>query len=258
MEYNEPKINMDISESSNEVIKNTLSKPSRSIGDACGIVLDFFNNTILLPLQKYNIKAKFELENYTKELENKLLEIPKEKLIKPKINIIGPAFESLKYNMDEKDIKDMFTNLITKSVNSDYIGKITPAYVDIIKQLSSEDAKYIKKIYEISKNTIAILELKIDYPEGFKPLRTHAIIDKNDDYFFIDQCVLDNLLRLQLIQIPYEIILLNTNYNDIFNKIKQSKQMKLLQLPESTKLNYFKKSIDFTSLGRNFIDICLS
>lgn len=255
---NETKVNIDISDSTNEIIKNTLSKPSKSVGNACGIVLDFLTNTLLLPMQKYNIKARFQLENYAKELENRLMEIPTDKLAEPKINVIGPAFESLKYNMDEKDIKEMFTNLIIKSVNKDYKESVTPAFIDIIKQLSSEDAKYIKKIYEISKKYVPIIKLKLEYPKGFTDLTNYAIISGIDNYFFIDDFILDNLLRLKLVQIPHGIYLINTNYENIFNKIKEQPELKFFPIPNNAKLSYSEGKLEFTSFGKKFIDICLS
>ena len=111
------KLNLDICSSLNNSINNVLDKPSKEIGTSIGTILEFFNNTFLYPLKKYNIYAERKIAQFKEELTEKMLKIPKEDLVEPSMNIFGPTLEALKYNLDEKYIKEMFTNILLADIN---------------------------------------------------------------------------------------------------------------------------------------------
>lgn len=59
-----------------------------------------------------------------------------EERVESSINIVGTTIESLKYNLDEEHIKDMFTNILISDMTKDKKEKVLPAYIEIVKQLS--------------------------------------------------------------------------------------------------------------------------
>ena len=57
-------------------------------------------------------------------------------LIQPRNSVVGPAVERLKYCLDEKEIRDMFLNLLSASVDSRKAGQVHPSFADIVSQMS--------------------------------------------------------------------------------------------------------------------------
>ncbi|MGN1012254.1 MAG: DUF4393 domain-containing protein [Clostridia bacterium] len=258
-------LHADISESANKALSNALDKPTKSLGNAGGIVLDFFNKTILYPMHKYNIKATHKLKEYAKSLEEKLAEIPTEKLVEPKINVIGPAFEALKYNIDEEILKNMFTNLIVNSKNIDCRGKVLPSYVEIIKQLDSKDAAFLTNFKETDIYSFRCITLKVatEGGNGYRKLDDNFIlICKNNsekptviNTLKLDNITIDNLERLKLVELNFNEWYTENQqlYDTLFSCVSSN-----IKLPEGQTLSFDKGILYLTDFGKNFIDICLS
>ncbi len=84
------------------------------------------------------------------------------------MSIVGPALEASKYYFDEKEIRNMFANLIASSMDSTYNGLVQHSFVEIIRQLSPYDAKLFNTLEEefaINYKTkdIAIDSLNTEY-----------------------------------------------------------------------------------------------
>ena len=255
-----PKIEIttNFSDTVNEAYKDVAQKPLQSGSKAVSTLLDFFNNTILYPMQKYNLYAENKLNNFARELQEKALKIPNENLIEPKVNILGPSIEALKYNLDEEHIKEMFTNILISDIDNRKNKKIHPSFIEIVKQLSSEDAKDLKFLKEIGKNDLPIMNIKYNLTTSgfFFPTKNIFLIHDNDVYDS-DVIVINNLVRLNLITIDYAHCLTNKEiYEQGFNKIKP-----YFDIPKNSnvkELGYDKGILSFTQFGKDFIDICLS
>ena len=92
--------------------------------------------------KKQQHRHSLNFEDYVSKIQNKTQEIPEEFLQEPKLNIVGPALEASKYYIDSEILREMFANLISSSVDSRKSSKTHPSFVEIIKQLSSLDAKF--------------------------------------------------------------------------------------------------------------------
>lgn len=64
-------VDLDLTKTTNDIYNDALKKPIASSSNVIETVVDFFHNTILYPLQKYNIYAKNKLENYANRLQEK-------------------------------------------------------------------------------------------------------------------------------------------------------------------------------------------
>jgi len=70
------------------------------------------------------------------KLTPKLKDIPVEKLVPPEPNIAVPSYEALRYSLDIEELREIYTNLLASSMNTDTKDYTHPASVEIIKQLS--------------------------------------------------------------------------------------------------------------------------
>jgi hypothetical protein len=73
-------------------------------------------------------------------INRSLAKVPKEDLEKPQMEIIGPIIEGIKYQNESSILYEMFSELLTSSINKNRLGDVHPAFPGIIKQLSPDEA----------------------------------------------------------------------------------------------------------------------
>lgn len=76
----------------------------------------------------------------------KLKDVPPENIVEANPRITVPAVEALRYSGSEVDIREMFANLIATDLNKDTKNRAHPSFVEMIKEMSVEDAKLLKSI----------------------------------------------------------------------------------------------------------------
>lgn len=256
-------IKVDLTKTVEKAYDDVASNPLKSSGDVASTLFDFFHNTVLYPMQKYNIYAKGKLEDYANNVKNRIENsVPEENQVAPKINIWGPTIDSLKYNLDEEHIKEMFTNILVSSVDNRKQNRVLPSYIEVVKQLSKEDAEFLKLLkrsffYDTGFYLI-FLKRKNKVSKGFNWLSNkYLAIDSPDNgrigIMKPSNIVLDNLVRLQLINIPSdEHFTHQPLYDQVFEFAIGDNNI------EKSETDCSKKVLRITDFGKNFIDICLS
>lgn len=82
-------------------------------------------------------------------LTKKLSQIPPEKIIPPAINIAGPILINFPFVSGEKELRDLYANLLASAMHEDKKDSVHPSFAFLIQQLSSEEAVLIKHISSI-------------------------------------------------------------------------------------------------------------
>lgn len=250
-------IKADLTDTIKEVSTNALEKPTKEVGNILGTTLGFLHNTVLYPMQKYNIYAQNKLNEYAKELENKIEEIPSEKLVEASVNILGPTMEGLKYNLDEEHIKNMFTNILAADMNIDTKNKVHPSYIETVKQLNAEDAIFLQNFMKFKTKSFCSIELKLvsNEDKGYSRVGRAYYLHEDADtpIRLLDPIVVDNLSRLNLIDVQYDEYFVNNNkYDLIFEELS-----KKLTVAEKHSLEFDKGILKLTDYGKNFVEICI-
>lgn len=129
--------------------------------------------------QKKDLTRRSNLELFKNDINIKISNIPEHNLQEPKMSVLGPSLEASKYYFEEKHYREMFSNLIAGSCNKEYNESIHPSFVDLIKQLSSNDALILQHLnkhedcyfadYTLLKDVnyndnLCIMEEKVFYP----------------------------------------------------------------------------------------------
>lgn len=258
-------VKADVSESAN----NLMAKPSKSFGDVVATVIDYFHNKWLLPMQEYNIVTRHNLEQFEKELKNKVDQIPEDKQAEPSISIWGQTMDSLKWNMDDeqKHIRDMFTNILTSDVNSDTKNKVQPAFIEIVKQMSRDDAKLlsdlvaISNIFNIYEERVYVRKIGESKPQEYFSIRRYICAlskhEEEDSLYDGDfEVNLDNLKRLGIM----------TESNGYYGEWKRAKKFEKKGEWRKFENDEGRESVtditqngklEVTSFGKQFIRICL-
>lgn len=103
-------------------------------------------NAALLPLEALVWKFEQYATFMNTRVADKLKNTPEDQIITPKPNIAVPAIEALRYSGHEEEIADLFANLLAASMDRSKAGSVHPAFVELIKQLTPDEAKLLKTI----------------------------------------------------------------------------------------------------------------
>lgn len=211
---------------------------------------------IYIQERPYKMKKAFE-EMRMKYDKN----IPPKYQTEPSSYIALKGVNELAYYLDEEYLKEMFQNLLVSDMDSRKQSHIEPAYIEIVKQLSKSDARLLKFIKEnkLFHNEPIIKLLQINHSDGGHTYPSNDIwLIANCTPQLIPAIVIDNLLRLKIIEIDFTVFRTDQHiYDGAFQKIKNATP--LGAVPDVVKnLNFSKGVLKVTDFGKNFIDICLS
>ncbi|WJH30480.1 DUF4393 domain-containing protein [Paenibacillus sp. CC-CFT742] len=240
-----------------EVTKGALTPPATEIGKGLSNLVYF----VFSPLLKARVKIEHQVEKMKKELNESISDIPDDKLVEPPLNIVGPALEGSKYYIENDDIRSFFVNLISSAANSDKADKVHPSYVEIIKQMSPQDATCLKFLVDERNTGCGILHLQ--YGEnigGYREIKylfpIPGINTSNMDSYLSS---VDNLIRLGIIECGsrefrdstrYETMRVLDNIVEIYDKA-----MKVSSPDGNVTLK--NGSWNFTKLGGHFVTSCI-
>ena len=71
---------------------------------------------------------------------------PEGRICSPSLHIAGPALEAMRFATDEPDLRSLYVNLIAASMDTERVRRAHPAFVEIIKQLTPDEARIIASI----------------------------------------------------------------------------------------------------------------
>lgn len=219
-----PKIDVNISNNVTDLVDkplhNIVDKPAAAIGNG----LESLFNLVFSPIEYLNQKAQLacqhqiekkqliyqqSIEKYKQELENKIREIPPENMVEPDFHTAYLALENSKSCITDDELRKMFVNLISNSMNSSTSNSAHPAFASIINQMSILDAKILMAFKFSERYPILELREKINQG-GYKPFMTnlflYIVLNINDHIDFDSTQVassISNLDRLGLIEVDY-------------------------------------------------------
>ena len=187
-----------------EIYKDALSPVVKPIGE----ILGFLPRSIKLALsgwEKWLINGEESLRLTANAIKEKVKQIPEEKLVEPEPYVAIPAIQQISYCQNSEELRDLYANLLTASMNADKKWLVHPSYVDIIKQLNPDEAKYLKNLPPMA----VVIHPLIDVDFSIENNGEHPIISNFTNYNLNvlehpeNICAyVDNLVRLNLIEIP--------------------------------------------------------
>lgn len=251
---------------SSELIKAAGDGPeakeaARNIGKTALTVTKAINNA-LLPLAAVNFafdKARIYFEEkFQKDITEKVASIPSEELIEPKASVAGPALQGLAFSHDEPNLKEMYLSLLTTAMDKRIAKEAHPAFVEIVKQITSEEAELISDIFK-SHTSHPIVELRLNSvsAKGWHVIKTHFLNDRDlDSGLPIENiglsAMVDNLIRLGLFNVDYAKYLTGeTSYKWVDERPEMIRLRKKHE-NETTKITFERGTLSMTDLGNQF------
>ena len=212
-------------ESIDNAIKNVTDKPTQNIGTTLADIWYLVFGSFSHAADKRKLKYSYNLQEFEKELKEKINKIPEDKRVEPDIQVIAPALEAAKYCIDKEELRKLFVELISNSMNKYYSEDVHPMFAEIIKQISSVDALVLKNI------------CKYQYDGSLT-------VDVNDEALLLSLSALEK----------HGIIYTNMYQNMRDNKRIHIREQDKGMIPTATEIKNANNTIhiEFTQLGRKF------
>lgn len=246
-----------------QFLDNAITPPAKEIGKTLGNIFYAIFSPINFNVEKLKIKHAENLKKYANDIRNELNKVPEDKLIEPKLSIIGPALEASKFYIEEEEMRKMFAKLIATTMNSDTSSKAHPSFIEIIKQLTPDEAKIISIYKPYRYYPLITVKAKLLNNKGYKTILenySHIGIYAKCTNPNLTPSYLINLTRLGLGEITYNHYLTakgvyDSLYNDpniivLCNKIKSN--------PEFEGFEIFKGFFKFSTFGEQFYEACVA
>ncbi|MFZ2226436.1 MAG: DUF4393 domain-containing protein [Candidatus Moraniibacteriota bacterium] len=235
-----------------DAIKPAALEVGQSLRTISGMI-----NVALTPVAVMVHGFKIIEENLKTRLENKLSNVKSENIVEPPLSVVGPLIDKYKYAYDNQYLSEMFVNLLACAMNKDKIQNAHPSFVNIISELSSDEAKLIKTISKESFLPKIDLKLELDSGNGyiiiysdFTLLGEIASLDNAD----LTPSYLNNLRRLGIINYSdtmSETYTKESVYEELINH--QNIKRLIETYPKDSKITTQKGIIKITNFGRMFI-----
>lgn len=222
-------------------------------------------NAALMPLHQWVAEGYYKLDETKKLLAEKLKNVSANDVVPPEIHIAVPALQAISYSMDNAEIRNMYANLLASSMMEKVKGDVHPAFVEIIKQLSPDEARILRYLNEknVAQPMIALLLEKVgenvwyDIITHFTNLYRTVPNLEYKDYNKVS-VLLDNLSRQNL------IVFHENNYISIPNEYEplENDPVILNQMSQEAPANHrwkiVKMYLELTSFGESFCRVCIA
>lgn len=130
-----------------EVAKDAYVDGGRPVVKPTGELLGLVPRAIkaaLAPVEKWVLQREYNIAETQRLLEEKLKNISPDQIEAPEAYIAVPALQNISYCMDNAELRDMYANLLANSMNKVVKNGVHPGFVEIIKQLSPDEAKILR------------------------------------------------------------------------------------------------------------------
>lgn len=229
-------------------VGNTLSLIPRTVGVWLG------------KWEKWVINGEESIRLTGQAVQEKAAKIPEEKLTEPEAYVAIPAVQQLSCCYDSEELREMYANLLVSSMNKDTKANVHPAFVDIIKQLTPDEAKLLKSIKDKS-SYIPLVDLQLqDDIEGGHVTILRNFTSLGDRVCENSQNIcayIENLDRLKLICILEDTHLTEKSYYTPLENAQYLLAHKRITIPEGQSFKIKQKSFYITSFGKAFIHTCI-
>lgn len=237
-----------------------IAKPAlKSTGELVGL-LPRAINAALEPLHKWIFQKEYNLEQTKKLLESKLKNVKEEDIVPPEAYIAVPAIQAISYSMDNDELRNMYANLLASSMVVASKEYVHPSFVEIIKQISPDEAKIMNYLNKVkSAPVIWLHSRKREGSETIVILRNFSVLGERAGCELpqMTPAYIDNLARLKLIDLFDDAYFSDSNrYNELIEH-PEIKEAQLVPLEEGRVYDILKGYLTISVFGELFCNICI-
>ena len=213
-----------------------------------------------------------QIEKYlSQSLTRKLSKTPPENIESPPVKVAGPVFEAMRFCTEDEELKEMFSNLLANSMDKETKSRAHPAFVEVLKNLTSDEAKILNHIAYIKSpnllNVFPVIDQTASYPSRnantvINPLTSLIATDSGCENPELVATYINNLTRLGVFEVNGTPLAKPNVYDEIENSDNYKKNQKYIEsmdqyLEEPVKHKAIKKHVYVTSFGKDLLDIAV-
>lgn len=245
-----------------ELYSDLVKPVAKGTGDVIGLVPQAVN-AALLPLRKWILESEYNYLETKKLLDKKLANVEPDNIETPDAHIAVPALQYISYCMDNEELRNMYANLLANSMNKVVKNGVHPSFVEIIKQLSPDEARLLKFMAKNETAPVISVRYEDSTGSGFR------IVKNFSNYGELAGCEMpynitsyfDNLLRLGLIEQGPTMTSLTdkSRYEDLKKHdyiLGYTDEGALKNIPYN-KVKFVESYVTMTEYGKIFNRICV-
>jgi hypothetical protein len=217
-------------------------------------------NAALRPVKSVIAAIEIAFDDLDKRVAELLRAVPPEKVVEPPANVAGPLLLAYPFVRGEPPLREMFEQLLATAMNADTAGRAHPSYVEIVRQLTSDEARLLRRIHHdhetcaaigridrvLANNTFAREAFSTPLYEELPPSAERRVMHR----------YLDNIRRLGIIEIQFGSPLVG--HDAEYGAMRQDVERAASK--SSDKNGYLvliRGSLRMTSFGNAFLQACV-
>lgn len=178
---------------------------------------------IMKPLSKVlGVQQDYFQTDFAKDFGVAIEDIPEENLQTPKAIIAGPVMEGLGYSLDEPELKALYLALLARASDDRVASSTHPSFVQIIRELTSEEARYLPRYLAATNQMTAIVRYHAEFQpkpgNGYRVVLSHVLDVRESNGLPIHDPMIptyvDNWVRLKLVEVQYDAALTQSGAYD--------------------------------------------
>lgn len=155
-----------------------LNPAAKTLGEA----LDGAATIICSPLLVLGPVSKALLHKFSNEIVQKINGIPQENRDTSKLGLVIKTMEEARYQLNENDIRKMYVNLISSTVDNRKNDVVSPRLATVVAQFGFNEADFLKILYRQNGRQLPYgqLRLTLDNVYGYTFPAKVAIADSSN------------------------------------------------------------------------------
>lgn len=220
-------------------------------------------NAALLPIRGL-VWGIEQIENFVHtKVAKKLERVPVENIQTPDPAVAGPALESLRYTGHKESLSELYANLLASSMDSETAKNAHPGFVEIIRNLSSDEARILFLLFG-AQPVAPIIDIRKKNKADSSGVNLHELVctigfDAGCEHRDLVGSYLINLERLGLIELDKGRFLTAADaYTRILEDAPVKAIIESLNSQEGHEAEITKYFAKLTALGRQFGQACIA
>jgi hypothetical protein len=216
-------------------------------------------NTALRPLKSLLLGVNLVFDRLDEAMTRRLAGVARERIVEPPANVAGPLLLGYAFVESEPLLREMFELLLATAMNADTRDQAHPSFVEIIRQLTPDEARILREIE--SKKDDAFACVRVDLKKFFQ-YRIQGILTEFDDLDGLSArdvaplCI-SNIERLGLVKMQFlEPLSDKTRYQKFAGCLELQDAGKVAAEGEVAELT--PGVISTTPFGQAFLRVCVA